>query len=224
MNLGIGIFVGYKLCNSPIPNKPGIDYWDPNYHTDHDTSDKPISGVVTDTSGYRPIKPKKETHYKPEPKIPIQVVQCSTDSLMLILDSLKSQMIKIPITFITSFPNNPKLIEGYFSKDTLSLSLLYPNGNSSKSLFEMDYQNYRYLYSNQTLKAERIEKKPDISTDKKAYSNLFVNSGMISYTYSPFLSMNYEFHWKKLKFETSATYLMKPNIPMLSIGAGYKLK
>ena len=224
MNLGIGIYMGLQFGKNPKPDKPVVDYWDPKYKTEFKFSPKPLSEIPDDTAGYKPIKPKSQTEYKPEPKIVVQVVQCSTDSLTLILDSLKSQILKIPLNFITSFPQNPKLISGYFSKDTLSLDLFYPDGSSLQHLYQMDYDNYRYKYSSKSLKAEKIERNPDKLANRKAYSEIYINSGIVSYTPSLFLSMNHQFYHKKLKIETIASYLITPNIPMLSLGVGYKLK
>jgi hypothetical protein len=224
INLGIGIYIGLQFDKSLKSDKPPIDYWGINYKTQFKKSPYSLSEIPNDTSGYRTIKPGVETEYKPESKIPIQVIKCSTDSLTLILDSLKSQILKIPVTFLTSFQENPKIIYGYFSKDTMTLDLFYPDGKSMQHLYQMDYQNYRYKYSDKTLKAEKIDSKPDKIANRNVSSSIYVNSGMISYTRSPFISMNYEFNWNKLKIETTASYLITPNIPMLSLGAGYKLK
>ena len=70
----------------------------------------------------------------------------------------------------------------------------------------------------------KIDRKPEKKESAKAYSNIYANLGMISYTSSPFMEIQCEFHYKRIKIDTRGSYLITPNLPMVSLGLGYKLK
>lgn len=223
LNFALGIYVGYKNIKTIIPNKP-FDYWSSEYKTTIDSLKSKLSEKPIDTLGFKNIKPQIQIVYLPEIGKKPQNVKCSTDSLTLIMDSLKNEILKIPLSFLTTYQNNPKLVSGFFRKDSLELSLFYPNGSSLTNKYPMDYDNYNYLWFENNLKAQKLDKKPEKLNVSNTFYEIYVNSGILTYPSSYFLNADYEFHYKKFKIETTASYLITPNIPTLSLGIGYKLK
>jgi hypothetical protein len=223
LSFSLGMYVEYKNIKYPKPYVP-IDYWSKDYKTTIDSLKQKLSEKPIDTSGFRNIKPQIQYVYLPEKGKKPQEVNCTSDSLTLIMDSLKNEILKIPLSFLTTYQNNPKLVSGFFKKDSLELSLFYPNGSSITNKYPMDYDNYNYLWFENNLKANKLDKKPEKSNVSNTFYEIYVNSGILTYPSSYFLNADYEFHYKKFKIETTASYLITPNIPTLSLGIGYKLK
>jgi hypothetical protein len=219
--LGLGLFVGYESKKYLNEDKgPTVDYWSKDYKPRFDSLFMELKNLKIDTSGFSSIKPLVTYIYLPSKPLPPQKVECNTDSLLVVLDSLKNNQIKIPLSFITLFPNNPKLISMGLTKDSLTWDLLFPDGSSRKEYYPLDFNSYRYLYKYPTLRATEIQK----SKSNNVESNLYINSGIITYQFSPFIDLQYEIHLKRYKIETRASYLITPNLPMISAGIGYKIK
>lgn len=212
------LFLAYH--KKPLIDGKDINYWY-NYKTKVDTVYFSITKLRVDTVYSKIIKPKIQVIYIDTSKPKVQGIWCNIDSMVLVIDSLQEKLVKIPIKFLAQYPENPKLISGYFSKDSLNLSFLHPNGLGSKNVYEVNYNQYRYYWSDNNLRAEKINGKKE---SKNIRNELWSHLGINSYTSSIFLDVDYRFSYKKIEINTRGTYLINPNLPFVSLGLGYKIK
>jgi hypothetical protein len=155
--IGLAISILVMMILQTCNRDSGIGGWvkrdttilDTNYeyHT-ITTYDHVVDNNVTEFN--RPIIP--------DPKVIIIHVKDTIrekDTFTVMRDSVV--LVRIPSNFLRNFPNNPKIIQGAFTKDSMRLDLYYPWDHVSSISYPTDYEKYRYIWENDSLKAIKIK-------------------------------------------------------------------
>lgn len=125
------------------------------------------------------LKPDKEIRYLPDTtKNKYDSVGLSNLDILLFnhkqLLSV-SDTLRISKLFLRQFPNNSKLISFDLSSDELSLQLLRISGMPVKEVYSVDFNKYKYRYSEERLTTKRVKNLhiiPELSYSYRLLHNL----------------------------------------------------
>lgn len=169
------------------------------------------------------VPPKEVWHYQDNP-LNGHYIRL-TDSLALIIDSMGRIAAKIDTQYIIQYPSNPKILKGLFTSDTLRLDMLWPNGNIITSLWETDYEAYRYEWSEGSMTAKRLPPKNlKVPFGKQLGHDLY---GSVNYDFlyqRPTIDIDYFASWRKItiRAHTGVSLDVQPNVEG-RVGVGYKI-
>lgn len=219
----IGFYAGYNW-NDPKPNNIATLELSPDFKTQFINLNKRFDQLPIDTAQHL-VKPITVNYYLPS-KVPSISVNCRADSLLQIIDSLHHVIITIDQKYLKLFPNNPKLIAGYFSRDTLKVSLLNIDGQITSYLYGTDYNLYSYQFLNGDFRANsnpKVAHEPMSSIN--SYNNSFyVSLGYTSINSSILTSLDYQILFKRMKFDASMNISVYPKNDAFVMGkVGYRI-
>lgn len=211
---GIAILICILIVKCGNNLTPSIDT------TTHDTVIKKV--FVYDTVKAPIDVPTLVTQY-------ITVPQRDTVATLLILhDTIRIYHIdtlehEIPATFITTFPESPKLILGEFSTNSLSLNLLGTDGLLVKKQWNVDYSKYSYEFSGTELHNYPLPKTENIIS--RTINQFTTSSYMYAY-YLPFtqgatIKLDYTIAYKRLGLGVYGSFTTS-TLPLFSAGIGLR--
>lgn len=136
-------------------------YWeDSNFKTDTIIHKIPYS--LPSQNLYHIIPPKSVlVYYHDTLKLSV-----NCDSLIKLIDSLGNVVKVINKSYLSLFPDNPKLLYGKFTSDTLRLDLLKTNGDIYSDIFLVDYSRFKYQWIDGKISTREIPKV--LSSPKKS--------------------------------------------------------
>lgn len=82
----------------------------------------------------------------------------TSDSLLTVIDSLSGVITNIESTFLTRFPEAPKLLQALISADTVALDLLNIDGSIRKNIYPVNYNRFSYQYIDGEFRARELSK------------------------------------------------------------------
>jgi hypothetical protein len=218
-----GVWVGNT--NKGNTQEPKPEYWEnPNFETQIKNLNKRFDELKVDTFKEK-VKSATILNYITQ-IIPPTLVGKLNDSLVRVIDSLTHKQSLYDIRFLTQYPNQSKLLEGLFTKDSLTLSLLNPEGKIQTKNFGVNYQSFNYQYLNGELRANKLPASSVLSNNnnQQRNHNFYVSLGYESLLSSGITSLDYQFLHKRIKIETSANILIYPKKDVFLIGKiGYRL-
>lgn len=159
--LFIFLMTHFEKCRESVNQ-----YWqNPNFKTDTVYLSRPFELKKDSFPNYVP--PKTVVTYT----APNVTFYLNIDSLIQVISKDHMDTTKIDSSYLTQFPTNPKLVYGYFVKDTLKLSLLKTDGEIYTEDYLVDYGKFRYEYFNNKLRAieKPTAKLPSIKSDMGYY-------------------------------------------------------
>lgn len=172
------------------------EYWeDPNFVPDT------IKGETVYIERDAPkhyVKPKIVIQWK-TPEKEFITIECDNDSLLKLVDSLGIELASVNKSFLTQFPNSSKLIGGTFELDTFKLDLLDISGNITTQIFPVNYNRFKYTYTNNKLGADKV--KDTGKNKRKLHHSLYVNAGYDIINNMPIISSDYYIRYKKLQLD-----------------------
>lgn len=144
------------------------------------------------------------------------------DSLQRILRaSYKDSSLTLRPEFLTNWPRNPKLLEMDLAQDSLSLTLLSPEGKTSSSIYSIQPLKYRYLWKENQLHVIPLPLRPSTTFQTHLYSICGVQSILPSTPFAPYLGLQYSVSLKRMSLESN---LWASPTPGHYLGADLKLK
>lgn len=148
-------------------------------------------------------------------------LECNDDSIKLINDSL-SHEINIHKSFLTQFPDAPKLVDLNLTLDSLKLTTLNNQGRVANFSYPIFLDQLAYQYVGGTLRNEPIDNKSSSSILRS--KDLYGNIGYQFLLKKPLVGLEYNVKTKSLLFSLEAASTIETQ-PILSLTGkvGYKL-
>lgn len=224
--LGVGGYMYYTNSKALKEEKAHVQYWETEgFKTLMDTLDIRYSSYIDKRPVYNITVPEKEIlTFKNENPLNRSLIKAN-DSLYQVVDSLGAVISNLDRKYITLYPDNPKLLSGFFSRDSLRLELLNIDGTITSHLWLTDYERYKYGFKNNTLTTARLPEPPLVK--RKFISllehDLFTHVGYDFPLQAGYIQGDYYLHWRKVVFAAhlGSTLERHPNLEA-RIGFGYK--
>ena len=178
--------------------KEVLEYWEVGgFKTDTQYVDVPYEVIIEKIDTFEKIVPPIMVIKFRDAKDDGSVIDCQDDSLIAVIDSLGNKIKSIDKHFLTRFPNSFKLIYGLFTKDSLNLNVLKPNGDIYSLIYGVNYNRFKYQWINNEIRAEELDKVLSNSSTKQKRK----------FTHGFYLSPGYDILDKNLT--TSLNYILQ---------------
>jgi len=109
------------------------------------------------------IKPDTFIDYVMIDSLKREIRRDDSTRYLIIIDSLNREIARVSELYITRAPTAPKLISGGFTGNSIAFNLLKPNGDIAGTIYQVDYNNYTYMYDSMGLHTMPILKRPEIA-------------------------------------------------------------
>lgn len=216
-----------KSCNESEANKNPI----PTVATKTDTVYVPDPNYYMDTllPGRTYIIPNEVI--QPYTQVKHDTVTNVTIQHDTVTIGIKDTTLKYDSRFLTKFPLAKKLVMGSFTKDTISLYFLDPDGNQSALVYQTFYDSYNYAYYNNsfhTVPRKITDPTQNSSLALGQYISTESNAAVLfnPITDKPSVMIDYSVMYKQKIGLTSIASYSGGQVPAFSIGIGvrYKIK
>ena len=226
LSLGLGAYKYFSDTEALSKEVNKIQYWETEgFKTMVDSIGKTYSKVLDSRPTHIITVPEKIIErFDRESPLNRQLI-LGKDSLIQVVDSLNKVISKIDTDFLTNYPQNPKLIWGSFSIDTLKFDLLNTDGLISSHLWIADYSRYKYTWSQGSLTTVRLPTKiPKKKFISLLQHHLYTHIGYEIPLQAGYIQGAYYLSWKNITFATQLGVTLQ-RTPTLEakVGLGYKI-
>lgn len=215
----LGTSISY-LYNNPKSVKTK-EYWENNnFKPDTVFISKPYK--LPKLRNHQYIPPKEVIIYLHDTIDPFKI-ELHGDSLLSIIDTTTDSTTLIDKAFLTEFRNNPKLIRGYFTIDTITLDLLKTNGEAYTETFLTNYSRFNYHFYEEGMYTTEVPKKS--TSNKLLKTSLYLFAGYEPLTKKPLITTDGFLGIKKLTLGISPTIFISSQPTLqIQLKAGYQIK